>query len=371
MDMDMQMLMKEIFDAAIAGDKEALKETIDFLEGTEVDELRQQGSMPGRHVENFFKTYGELIKENGYVGILIDVIIELMAGSFIKYIVINIKEYIGSDVVKIRKQIDRIADVILEINDVDLIKEFTIIAKQHLSETTLVKLANAVRAAGNISDVKMFMCLHSDMITGQLVGAVDEKIDELIREGNIDNILKYVEEHSWDLNHNSNDEVSKSVKKLIDFVIATNNPKYIYLLASTNEFGQNHDLLNALIKINIPAFIYLYAATIENISKDDMELIVAYMLTANDTKLIGYLLWHLRDKNNVANDLKLALQNKLNESNDKYWFISYDVKTPNKLKDALLSDDIQMLAEFGIVLNENNLYDDKKQLVLANIPAGL
>ena len=157
----------------------------------------------------------------------------------------------------------------------------------------------------------------------------------------------------------------------MDFVTATNNPKYIYLLATSNKFGQNRTLLNALIKINIPAFIYLYAATIENISKDDMELIVAYMLTTNDTKLIGYLLWHLRDKNNVSNGLKLALQNKLNELNDKDWFISYDIKIPNKLKVALLSDDIQMLAEFGIVLNEDNLYDDKKQLVLADIQAGL
>lgn len=361
----------------IFGSFNDLKTVVKFYEMMQDDENRKNRLSHKNHIESFFSFFEEnrvVITAN--LDRLIDIIIELKAVNFIEYIIVNFKKFSDcyvDDKESIGNLITILIKEIVEIKqgyEINHLNSYITKIEEEMGISLLYAhtvLAGAVEKTQSMGQKINFL---SQTPNEDLIISINGKIEEVIKEKNVEEALRFAEENLERINRLNNDALNNSVNSLMDFVTATNNPKYIYLLATSNKFGQNRTLLNALIKINIPAFIYLYAATIENISEDDMELIVAYMLTTNDAKLIGYLLWHLRDKNNVSNGLKLALQNKLNV-NDKYWFISYDIKTPNKLKGALLSDDIQMLAEFGIVLNEDNLYDDKKQLVLADIQAGL
>lgn len=293
---------------------------------------------------------------------LIDIIIELKAVNFIEYILENFKDYSESYITNkksIGSIITRFVRVILEKEKGYKINRFDYYISKIEEETELsfpdahAALADAVKETENMSQKINFLSQTPD---NGLITSISGRIEELINSNNVEAALQFVEENLGGISRLQDAVLNNSVRRLMVFVISTNNPKNIYRLAKANRGGSY--LLDALVKLDNPAYLYLFTAKIDNISLEDINKIVVRVIASNNTQFIGYLLWCLREK--VQNkkykpeDLKLALIALTKCLNDVEWFVNYDEKTPDKLEKALLTDDVKALTQFGIGFKDGN-----------------
>lgn len=314
---------------------------------------------PARHTKTALENNKDMIVANH--ARLIEIIIENKAVNFIRYILENFKEYSESYITNkesIGNLITRFARVIAaeakgyEINHCDYyIRKIEEEMGMSLEEAHAA-LADAVNKTEDMSQKIIFLSQTPD---DGLITSISGRIEELINSNNVEAALQFAEENLRGISRLQDAVLNSSVRRLMDFVISTNNPKNIYRLAKANRGGSY--LLDALVKLDNPAYSYLFAAKIDNISLEDINKIVVHVIASNNTQFIGCLLWCLREK--VQNkkykfeDLGFACITLNKCLNGVDWFVIYDETTPDKLEKALLTDDARELAKFGMDLKSD------------------
>lgn len=150
-------------------------------------------------------------------------------------------------------------------------------------------------------------------------------------------------------------------------MLDTNSLAWIYEFSKINHDSLSKENMKALIekviKTNIPAYMFLVAVKINNIPDEEMKRLIAAIVTSNDKKYIDYLLISLSQKG-VSEEVKeFIISHSISISAENMF--DYDSSLADKLKKALLEDNLEVLYKHGMYSYEDRAY------VLSNIQAGL
>ena len=243
---------------------------------------------PARHIKTELENNKDMIVANH--DRFIDIIIETEAVKFIGYILESFKEYSESyinDKESIGNLITRFAMVIAEKETVSQIRRLDGRIREIEEEMGISFpeahniLAAAVEKTKDTSSKLSFLKQqqhHGSSLNECLTTSITGRIEELINSNNVEAALQFAEENLGRISRLQDEVLNNSVRRLMDFVISTNNPKYIYRLAKVTRGDSN--LIGALIRLDNPAYLYLCAAKIDNISLADMYNIAACVRTS-------------------------------------------------------------------------------------------
>lgn len=168
-------------------------------------------------------------------------------------------------------------------------------------------------------------------------------------------------------------------EKILEALIDTNNLRYL-LQIWMMIFDENNHLvkekkkmigyiIDAVIKTNIPAYIYIFMVRAKwSLSEDDIKRIFDKMIELDDKKYIEYLIIELKPLG-LSENLKKIIQQSYPNSALNMTFDNY--KLFNQLENAFISNDVELLYELGVVVHEDGSFDTEEESKLANIQAGL
>ena len=373
------------------------------------------GGCLDRVVYNFLNMYEECIKSSISIDRLIDAAEKANYMDFFRYLILNLSEYIEDEKAKyIRKIIEIInqrgtleqieiiaycAEYILEQEEMDLLFDGFI---KHGDIFFLIKTV-----IGRLSDT-------FDM--KKLVVVFEEKLDKMIAEEDIEGVLNFAEGNLKIISNCRKVDFTNSINKIISFILVKGTAKDIYSLArysyqtpyfrriiraliETNRwdywlsiidvFGKNKeamcealgDLIDAVLKTNVPAYIYLFfARTKKYLSEDDIKRILVTIIELEDKTYTEYVIMELRSIELSQNVKEFIQQHYPNISTSvvlNYLYVNqFDIFMGDPAWEIkyLFSDGINTnfsFDEIGIAVHEDGSFDNAKQLVLSNIDAGL